>query len=252
MPYVKISGENWLGIELELYNVVGALNSVTDKISGMNLNIEYLETTEVVKNIYKLFVIISSEEDIDQNRLREELLKLDKYVIDLHFAPIYDEIIYSSKHYLKDLGGSRVICLEEGAMHGFIEGIKNALGREAGASLLYHIGHGVGLSLFNKFIGKYDVSEMEKLASGLTALYHGLGWGKIVDVSIMSDGLALSIVDNWECSLYRDKSAVNEGNFTRGVLSGIMAGFTHRKVVAVEKACIATGDYECRYLIKHL
>lgn len=252
MPYVRKLEESWIGIELELYNKIGALNAVTNKLSNLGMNIEYLETTEITDIIYRLFMIMSSESSIDYQIIKEELEASKEFVKSVSLAPQYDAIIYSSKHYLKYLGGSRVIFMEQGAMNGFIKGIKDALGKEAGSHLLYHIGHGVGRSLYDKFISIAKVKDLETLIIGLTALYHGLGWGMIDKVDLFEDGFDISIIDNWECHIYNNESHSHEGFFTKGVFAGIVSKHTSKKVAVVEDTCIAKGDAICKFKVRIL
>lgn len=74
MPYVKKMSEDWVGIELELYNKVGALHGVTEKITSLGINIEYLETTEITDDIYKLFMVLRSKDPNNFVNLINELL----------------------------------------------------------------------------------------------------------------------------------------------------------------------------------
>ena len=253
MPYFRKLDESWLGIELELFNRIGALHRISEKLSKMDINIEYLETTEVSREIYKLFMVLSSSQPIDYNVLKKELVTEKEFVKDVIEASEFNKIIFSSKHYLKDLGGIRAILLEEGAMDGFIRGIKGALGAEAGSHLLYHIGFGVGRSLYENFLKHMSRGDMSRLLVGIRALYHGLGWGMVASDRLTGeDELTITLLDNWECSLYDGMSTEPEGSFTRGILSGILSIHSGKKVVAVENSCIARGDPFCIFRLSIL
>ena len=253
MPYFRKLDENWLGIELELFNKIGALHKVSHKLSKLDINIEYLETTEVSGEIYKLFMVLSSSQPIDYKVLEKELITEKEFVKDVVEASEFNKVIFSSKHYLKDLGGIRAILLEEGAMNGFIKGIRGALGAEAGSHLLYHIGFGVGKSLYENFLRHMSREDMNRLLVGIRALYHGLGWGMVAsDRLVGEDELSITLLDNWECSLYDVASIEPEGSFTRGVLSGILSIYSGKKVVAVENSCIARGDPFCIFRLSIL
>ena len=250
MVYLFKRGRNLVGFEITLSNSTGALRIIASIPEKHGLNINFIETCSVVEDTYNLFLAIDFT---DSKTSPEELLKEfreEECVFEVSIAPTLQDMIYSSRFCVKDLGGVRAILCGTATMHGLIEGVREEFGEESGDAFLYHIGFGVGKEIYEIYGKIINLKNIEEAAILLKALADGLAWGNIQDykIDMENDVITVKVLGLWECELQK-KRKKHSGNFVRGILAGFFKTLLGVEVVVKENKCIAAGDPYCEFEI---
>jgi len=243
-------GRELVGFEVELYNVPGALYNVSGIFSKYNLNIVYLDISEITKEIYMLFIVVElGASKVDMNNILNELKNLSNYVKSASIAKSLGNIIYSLKGHIKDVGGHRVILFGMANMEGFIEGVIETFGVELGRTLLFRIGVDVGERAYENYGVRVGVKSVEDAIKLLNALATGFYWGYINKYEIKNDRIILYIKDLWECELWKGKTDKPASSLVKGIIHGFFRKFLNTEVEVDEEKCIAIGDKYCQFKV---
>ncbi len=250
MVFIYKEKESLVGFDIVLVNKPGALVSVASTAKDRGLDIYYIEIESLTREEYDLFVIYdfsgsrcSPEEFIKD--LEEKVGYIKKVVI----SPDFKNIISPSMFKPMKIGGARSIILSEASIRGLITMIKENLGVDAGNTLLYHIGYGIGQEAFETYIKPLDIHTVEDLEKILVALFRGSRWGDIIEYGVEDNKIILKIVDLWECEVQKGLVDKPASHFVRGIAGGIFKSILNRNVDVKETRCIALGDPYCQFEI---
>lgn len=255
MVFLLTEGRKLIGYEIILKNIPGALRRISAIPEKYGLNIEYIETCAVSREIYILFLAIDftdADENVTPELILDEYRKIRSYIINVNIAPSLHNIIYPSRLCIKDIGGMRAILLGLGNMRGIINGIKKNMGADMGKTFLFHLGYGVGREIYNIYGKPYGVKSLIEGVTLLTALVRGGGWA---DISVEEERENLIILKTehlWECEVSIEEKDVDikpASNYVRGILTGFFEALSRRKVVVKETMCIRKRDPHCQFEI---
>jgi predicted hydrocarbon binding protein len=247
MVFIFKRGRNLVGYDIILHNRPGALAYISSLPEKYGLNIVFFETCQITEKEGSFFMVVDfTGRKVSPSKLLEEFRKKDIYVADAHISPDIDDIIYTSRLCIKDLGGMRVILFGLGNMRGIIHDIKKNLGKEAGESLLYHIGYGVGSQIYKIYAEPKKIADLEKSGLLLKALLRGAGWAEITEYKVEDKKIILKLEKLWECEIQEDGPA---SHYMRGILAGYYKTMLGKQVVVREIKCIAAKDDYCHFEI---
>ena len=251
---LHVNGKKIKGIWLRLINKPGVLAEVASKFAECNVNILVINFSRVVEEseLGTMFIVA----DFTKTSCREVINKLKQldFVKECKAVePQFKDLLVDLFHFpIVDEEGKRLLIFTEYNMESLVVRLREYF-REGGLAFIYHQGRLTGLSLAKtyKSWGIQDVLEALKV-NFLRAHALGRYRAEITEYKRKGGGfkIAIKAFDMWECVTAK-KFGIRGLScyFEKGVIAGIVEGYTGSGVKIEETKCLAKGDPYCLFVI---
>lgn len=252
--YVTNNKKNWYGYELLVINKPGAIFKIGEEFAKRNVNIVLFSHSDTKSDTALLFVVGDfTKSNTDPHHLVGILNDKRDIVLDVKFADVTGDIIYSYKMFPLLLDGVRVILFGPANMSGLVLELRRHMDPDIATGLLYHLGYTVGITTFNYYMKPrgYGVTDLEKILDMLRAILMAYGWCRISShkIDIVEGKIVLEIEDLWECNVLKLANLSLGSSYFKGVMDGLFSTVLNKKVKCVETECISKGDGICKFEI---
>lgn len=143
--------------------------------------------------------------------------------------------------------GVRVAMISSDFLKILIEESKKALGSTAAESLAYHLGVITGRRFYEMMLESIDKPNISSAAEYFTKFMREFGWGKLLEIEIKDEYIAVTIDDLFECAIQGADAPASR--FTKGFIEGLISRILRCRVVVKEVECIAAGGEHCVFKI---
>ena len=242
------------GFYLLIKNIPGVLADITKLLADANINIVAINFTPTIEHEDVLLFIAA---DFSKSSEKPEVMvkkftSLDNIVSATLVKPRVKGVLVDELHFpIIDTSGRRKIMLSQENLRFFVIGIRELLG-SAGLALLYREGLVVGERIWKRYSGlgfKSLEEGLERLMIGSLVL--GRYRGEIVKLSTDERRIIIRLYNNWECEVAKKHNILGPASyFEKGVLAGLIKGYTGKDVKIEEVKCIAKGDPYCEFEIQ--
>jgi len=242
------------GFYLLIKNIPGVLADITKLLADANINIVAINFTPTIEHEDVLLFIAA---DFSKSSEKPEVMvkkftSLDNIVSATLVKPQVKGVLVDELHFpIIDTSGRRKIMLSQENLRFFVVGIRELLG-SAGLALLYREGLVVGERIWKRYSGlgfKSLEEGLERLMIGSLVL--GRYRGEIVKLSTDERRIIIRLYNNWECEVAKKHNILGPASyFEKGVLAGLIKGYTGKDVKIEEVKCIAKGDPYCEFEIQ--
>ena len=242
------------GFYLLIKNIPGVLADITKLLADANVNIVAINFTPTIEHEDVLLFIAA---DFSKSSEKPEVMvkkftSLDNVVSATLVKPQVKGVLVDELHFpIIDTSGRRKIMLSQENLRFFVVGIRELLG-SAGLALLYREGLVVGERIWKRYSGlgfKSLEEGLERLMIGSLVL--GRYRGEIVKLSTDERRIIIRLYNNWECEVAKKHNILGPASyFEKGVLAGLIKGYTGKDVKIEEVKCIAKGDPYCEFEIQ--
>ncbi|MEM2087290.1 MAG: V4R domain-containing protein [Thermoproteota archaeon] len=219
------------------FNLVGILSESISKKEEIEVSM-FLETPTKM-NLADLEKLIEKEIDMEKIDVVKKIKIFDH-------SGWFDE---DSFHFPLQVGKVRAVIFPIPVLEGFLVGLRKSLGDEIVQTIVWYQGREIGkntLETYRKEYGVEGISAVEILKKRALIL----GWAKmeIVHLDEKEKKAVIKIFDNWECDMFKEKSAP-QSHFIRGILSGFFSSLFREDLKGEETRCIAKGDPYCEFIL---
>ena len=245
------------GYYVEAVNRPGVLWRILDVFRKYDVNVVSINFSPAQERQLGLMFIVVDAKDAEKvdRQVVSELRGIDGVVsvepeqqrrrgllVDHYHFPIVDGM------------GLRCLLVNEHEYGDSLRMIRESFG-SPGLALLYHEGRAIGMG-YAKLLSELGVEDLRDLITMCLdyAKTHGAFKGEILEYSFDRDKggkITIRLYDLWECEVAK-RAGVREpaSHKTRGILAGLVEGFTGRKANVREELCIAKGDPYCQFTIE--
>lgn len=236
-------------IVIEAKEALGILNSITKIFSDNNINVIYALADASDSVIAKMtFFIDITDSKITISELND-LIKSQPYVINTNtWISSISGLIYDKICFPKMAQRTPSVILSYDQLFFAIDRFRSIAG-EGGAVLFYHIGLYIGESRFKflkPILEKLNIHKAEiiELMLDLGRSY-GLYNAKLINLDLNKCTGIIHIYESFEATPIRGSREKPSCHFVRGDIAGMLSNLLDKRIIVLEKKCIASGNQYC-------
>lgn len=251
-----LPGRKLAELVIETREAIGILASIAGILSKNNINVLYLTcyVIDTAKGRFICFIDVT-ESKITLNDLKE-IIKKQPYTIsvDVWASPI-DGVIYDKLCFPTSVRGEESLIVRYSTFVSIIDGLRRHAGKTA-TVIFYHLGYYSGEDFSNyvrEVLKPLNVSvvDLVRIAFDLVRSFGDYD-PELVSLEVGNGKAIVRVHSSFEANPFRGVFREPSCQFVRGDISGLLSGLVGRKLVAVERKCIASGDPYCEFYVEPL
>lgn len=249
-----LPGRRLVELVIETREAIGVIASITSILSENNINVLYLTcyVVDAVKGRFICFIDVT-ESKITLNDLKE-IIEKQPYTIsvDVWASPI-PGIIYDKLCFPTSVHGEESLIMRYSTFSSIIDGLRRYAGKTA-TIIFYHLGYYSGEEFSNYVREKLkplniSIASLAKIAFDLIRSLGDYD-PELVNLDVENGRAIVHVHNSFEANPFRGVFKEPSCQFVRGNISGLLSGLIGRKLVAVERKCIASGDPYCEFYVE--
>ena len=244
---IDTQGRNVYLFFIELKDVPGALEKLTDVISENNVDIRttiLIPSREKINIGYVLTHLDFSYAQVSPLTLNNLIKRLEVVSDSNYIEPQYDNLIINTFSFPLGVMEERAVIFRADWLKGLFKRLLKRFG-SGGEAFLFYMGLEGGRSSANMFRKKTNITGkklVEAILMALQAMGHGIF--KLEKCNLEPLEIIIKAKELYEC-----KSNEGEGGsqFIRGFLSGVLSEAFNMDLLVVEVKCQSRGDKYCEF-----
>lgn len=253
--FVTDRNKNYYAFELLVKNEPGVIFEIGQRFADKKINIVHFVHSDTSEDISTIFVVGDfTDSMVSPQQLLDEFKGEKKHIFEIEFAHKAGNVYYSSYLFPLTLNGHRVVLFGPANMNGLIFGLRKTLGLSMANTLLYHLGHNIGVSTYEYYFKprNYKPDDIFSVLKLLDAILISYGWGRMRRYQTVKNKLIIDIENLWECDIQKSRGDSQGSYYFKGVLTGFFENLYDEKIEIKETKCISKGDDICRFEISLL